>query len=116
MDLLKLVIIITIGIITLVTFSAIVTVIKIRQHVNRMISCHNDIIHTLEEENRFLQNRLVSIPKEVLRSVEVMIIQNPDSAVKTIKYLIETDGVWSSDVFDNLVKERQKVCGNDNNE
>jgi hypothetical protein len=92
------------------SISVTIIVINVRRKINKIISHHNDIVYVLEEENRLLQNRLLSIPKEVLVSVEKMIAQNPDSAAKTIKYLIQTDGLWSSDVFNELIKERQKDC------
>lgn len=110
------VVLVVIILIALLSISVTLTIIGVRKRVNRIISHHNDIVHTLEEENQLLQNRLLSIPKEVLISVEKIINQNPDTAAKTIKCFIQTDAaMWSSDLFDNLMKERQKETGSDDN-
>lgn len=110
------VVLVVIILIALLSISVTLTIIGVRKRVNKIISHHNDIVHTLEEENQLLQNRLLSIPKEVLISVEKIISQNPDTAAKTIKYFIQNDGVvWSSDLFDNMVKEKQKEIGCDIN-
>ena len=76
---------------TLISTVTTMRLIKIRKQVDCIISNHNEITNTLEEENRLLQNRLLVIPNEIMASIEKAIDENPNINIKEFKEFINSN-------------------------
>lgn len=76
---------------TVVSICTTMKMIDIRKKVNCIISNHNEIIHILEEENRLLQNRILTIPNEILSTIERVIDSNPDQTTNDVKTIIQSN-------------------------